>query len=604
MGLARRNEVPEELKWDLSLIYKTEEDMYADLERAKELARQIVVNFKGKLDNADAIVACVRDYEKVNEYFFTVSSYTNLAAAVDFYDTYALERDGRINNEMRQVHTELSFVDSEIAEADETVLKEAIEKSEHRKTYLQDILANKPHRLNAETEKALTALSGAFAAPNDVYGMIKQADMQFPSFSVDGKEYAMVFSLFEDNYEYEADTKVRRTAFAEFSKVARRYENTCAAAYNAQVTREKAEADLRGFDNVFDFLLFGQKATREMFDRQVDLITERLAPHMRRYAKLIQAMYGLDEMTFADLKLPLDPGYDPQVNIEQAHDYVKKGLAVLGTEYGEMIDRAFKERWFDFARNQGKTTGGFCASPYGRNSFILLSWNERMSDVFTIAHELGHAGHFQTCNSTQSLFDTDVSSYLVEAPSTMNEVLMVNYLLKTSDDKRFRRWVLSSFIGNTYYHNFVTHLREAWYQREVYNIIEAGGTVNAPVLCDIFKRNLETFWGDAVKLTEGAELTWMRQQHYYMGLYSYTYSAGLTVATQAALRIEKEGKPAVDDWKKLLALGGTIPPAELAKVAGIDISTDQPLNDTIDYIGSIIDEICRLTEELDGIRID
>ena len=397
---------------------------------------------------------------------------------------------------------------------------------------------------------------------------------------------------------------MRRAAFAAFSEKIRQYENVTGAIYNTQVSQEKAEATLRGYDSVFDYLLFGQKVTREMYDRQIDLITEKLAPHMRKYARLIKAKHGLDEMTFADLKLSVDPDYDPRVTIEESRDYVMKGLAALGEDYVAMVDQAYRERWFDFAKNQGKSTGGFCASPYGRNSFILLTWNGRMADVFTIAHELGHAGHFQTCNSTQSLFDTDVSGYMVEAPSTMNELIMANYLKKTSDDKRFRRWVLASMVGHTYYHNFVTHLREAWYQREVYKIIDEGGSVNAETLSGIFKKNLEIFWGDDVKLIPGAELTWMRQPHYYMGLYSYTYSAGLTVATQAALRIEKEGQPAVDDWKKLLALGGTLDPAGLAKTAGIDITTDKPLLDTIEYIGSMIDEICEITEELDGIHVD
>ena len=155
-------------------------------------------------------------------------------------------------------------------------------------------------------------------------------------------------------------------------------------------------------------------------------------------------------------------------------------------------------------------------------------------------------------------------------------------------------------VGNTYYHNFVTHLLEAAYQREVYRKVQAGESVQAETLSGIMKNMLEKFWGDAVELTDGAELTWMRQPHYYMGLYSYTYSAGLTIATQVCKRIEKEGQPAVDDWKKVLAAGSTKPPVELAAMAGIDISTDEPLLDTIETIGDMIDEICRLTDELNA----
>ena len=362
-------------------------------------------------------------------------------------------------------------------------------------------------------------------------------------------------------------------------------------------------SQLRRFGNVFDSLLFGQKVTREMYDRQIDLITERLAPHMRRYARLIGKIHHLDKMTFADLKIAVDPGYDPKVTIGESHKYVREALAILGEDYVDMVDRAYRERWIDFARNVGKSTGGFCSSLYRRNSFILLNWNDRMADVFTVAHELGHAGQSLYSDRAQSYYDTDPSTYMVEAPSTMNELLLAHHLIRAKADKRFRRWVLSNLVSNTYYHNFVTHLREAWYQREVYRIVDGGGSVNADVLSDLFRKNLELFWGGDVDIPEGAELTWMRQPHYYMGLYSYTYSAGLTVATQAMLRIEQEGRSAVEDWKKFLSAGGTEDPVGLARIAGFDITTDAPLNNTIDYIGSIIDEICSLTEQIDGIRL-
>ena len=177
----------------------------------------------------------------------------------------------------------------------------------------------------------------------------------------------------------------------------------------------------------------------------------------------------------------------------------------------------------------------------------------------------------------------------------MNEVLMAKYLLKTSEDKRFRRWVIANLIGNTYYHNFVTHFLEAAYQREVYKIIDQGGSVQADTLNGIMKSVLTKFWGDAVELTEGAELTWMRQPHYYMGLYSYTYSAGLTIATQVAERIDAEGMPAVEDWKRVLTAGATLTPVEFAKEAGVDVTTDEPLKKTIEWIGNMIDELWRLS---------
>ena len=599
MELKSRKDIPTELTWDLSSIYATEEEMYRDVEKLKSLGGRMAADYKGKLDTPRTIDVCLDDLRELERLMTLTGNYCDLAVSVDYYDTYNQERNEKLGRLFAEISSALSFIDSELVEQDEAILREAIEAATDNKHYLEDVLRNKPHQLHPEVERALAALSQSLYAPYQIYNMAKLADMKFDSFQADGKEYPLGYSLFEDDYEYEKDTRVRRAAFAAFSRKIREYENVTAAAYNTQVQTEKTMATLRGFDSVFDSLLFGQKVTRELYDRQIDLITEKLAPHMRRYARLLQRIHGLDKMTFADLKIAIDPEYDPKVTIEESRDYIEKGLSILGEEYVEMVRAAYRERWVDFAQNAGKSTGGFCASPYGKNSFILLSWNNRMADVFTLAHELGHAGHFKACNSAQSIFDTNVSSYFVEAPSTMNELLMAHYLLKTNPDKRFRRWVLSCMIGNTYYHNFVTHLMEAAYQREVYRIVDAGGSVNAEVLNRLMKETLEKFWGSDVEISDDAARTWMRQPHYYMGLYSYTYSAGLTIATQACKRIESEGASAVEDWKKVLAAGSTLDSVGLAKLAGIDITTDGPLLDTIAYIGGIIEEIERLTDELD-----
>lgn len=604
MKLNARKDVPVNETWDLSLIFAAEADFEAAVEKAKALADTLEKTYKNALTTPESIAECLALYEELEILLYQTTSYTSLAVSVDYTDTEAQKKDAKMTALAAEIGSRLSFIESEIADAPEELIRAAMDKTGRAKHYLAEILREKPHRLSAETEKVLAALRPVFNAPYDIYHMTKLADMKFGSFTVNGREYPLGYSLFEDEYEYEADTDVRRAAFRAFSDKLREYENTTAATYNTYLTQQRIMAKQRGFADMFEADLFTDHVTREMYDRQIDLITEKLAPAMRRYARLVGKMNKLDRVTFADLKLPLDAEFDPRVTIGESREYVRSALSVLGQDYADMVDEAYDKRWIDFARNVGKETGGFCSSPYGCNSYILLSWNNRMADVFTIAHELGHAGHFRLCNGAQSLFDTNVSGYLIEAPSTMNELLLAQDLLRKNTDKRFRRWVLSSLIGHTYYHNFVTHLREAWYQREAMNIIEQGGAVNAETLSGIFRKNLETFWGDAVELTEGCELTWMRQPHYYMGLYSYTYSAGLTLATQAALNIAAEGESAVARWRAMLEAGSTRDPLGLAAIAGIDLSTPDALEHTIAYISGIIDEIAALTEEIDGITLD
>lgn len=604
MKLNARKDVPVNETWDLSLIFAAEADFEAAVEKAKALADTLEKTYKNALTTPESIAECLALYEELEILLYQTTSYTSLAVSVDYTDTEAQKKDAKMTALAAEIGSRLSFIESEIADAPEELIRAAMDKTGRAKHYLAEILREKPHRLSAETEKVLAALSPVFNAPYDIYHMTKLADMKFGSFTVNGREYPLGYSLFEDEYEYEADTDVRRAAFRAFSDKLREYENTTAATYNTYLTQQRIMAKQRGFADMFEADLFTDHVTREMYDRQIDLITEKLAPAMRKYARLVGKMNKLDRVTFADLKLPLDAEFDPRVTIGESREYVRSALSVLGQDYADMVDEAYDKRWIDFARNVGKETGGFCSSPYGCNSYILLSWNNRMADVFTIAHELGHAGHFRLCNGAQSLFDTNVSGYLIEAPSTMNELLLAQDLLRKNTDKRFRRWVLSSLIGHTYYHNFVTHLREAWYQREAMNITEQGGAVNAETLSAIFRKNLETFWGDAVELTEGCELTWMRQPHYYMGLYSYTYSAGLTLATQAALNIAAEGESAVARWRAMLEAGSTRDPLGLAAIAGIDLSTPDALEHTIAYISDIIDEIAALTEEIDGITLD
>ncbi len=596
--LLKRNEVPVDETWDLSLIYKNDEEMEKDLEKLKQVADKLA-GYEGKLTTAQAVCEAL---ELENEFSILadwVSAYTYLAVETDHTDAKLVQKSSRVDNIVVECSTKISFFDNELANAPTDVLEEAKKLTKISRRTIDNVLKNKPHMLSADTEKALAALSQTLGSGYETYLSSKHADMKFDDFTADGKKYPLGYSLYEDDYEYEKNTAVRRAAYRAFYDKLKQFENTTATAYNQCVRYEKTMADLRGYDSVFDYLLFEDRVPRELYDRQIDVIMDKLAPHMRKLARLIKKIYKLDKMTYADLKLPVDPDYSPKVTLADAKKFCVEGLSIMGPEYVEMVKEAFDNRWFDVCNNEGKCTGGFCSSPYRKNSFILLSFNGRMSDVFTMAHELGHAGHFRACSNAQSALDCNTAMYFTESPSTMNELLLSHYLIKTNDDPRFRRWVLSNMVSNTYYHNFVTHLLEAAYQREVYKIIDEGGSVQAETLSGIFKSVLEKFWGDEVELTEGAELTWMRQPHYYMGLYSYTYSAGLTIATEVCNRIEREGQKAVDDWKRGLAAGGTMTPVEFAKNAGVDISTDAPLLHTIETIGSYIDEICRLTEELE-----
>ena len=280
-----------------------------------------------------------------------------------------------------------------------------------------------------------------------------------------------------------------------------------------------------------------------------------------------------------------------------AYDLVMKSVAPLGQEYANEVSRFRKERWVDFAANANKDSGGYAADPYKVHPYILMSWTGRMSDVYTLIHEIGHSGQFIFSDNNQSYFNTHMSTYYVEAPSTFNELLLSDYLEKQFDNPRQKRFALAHRLTDTYFHNFITHLLEAAFQRRVYNLIEEGKTFGAEQLNNIMKDVLSQFWGDAVEIDDDAALTWMRQSHYYMGLYSYTYSAGMVISTTGYLNL-KNNPNGDKDWLNFLKSGGSRTPLDTAKLIGADISTAQPLRDTIQFLSDTVDQIITYTEEL------
>lgn len=599
----KRSQVNPKETWNIENIYKTFDRYSEELERFKLLVNEFVEKYKGKIQNYELLISSLNDRVEIYELTDKLSHYASLPTSADMYDENLADIEDTFRTIYAEHSAKLSFYFDELLDLDTEIL-EGAKQNEDYKVFIEDLLKEKSHRLNPETEKILAELSKTFSFPYRLYETTKGRDIVFSNFDVDGVEYDLSYNKFEGEYEYEKDKDIRRKSFEVFSKEIRKYQHTTAATYNAQVQKEKTLAKLRGYENVFEYLLSSQKVSRDLYNRQMDIIMDELAPHMRKYANILKSIHKLDEIRYSDLKIDIDPDYSPDVSYDEAKKYVLEGLCVLGEDYLEIMNEAFENGWIDYANNDEKSTGAFCATPYKTPAFICMTFNNKMSDVMTLAHELGHAGHFTLTHQNQNILNSDPSMYFVEAPSTTNELLVENYLLKLAEDKkdlRMKRWVLSQMVAKTYYHNFVTHLLEGWYQREVYNLVEQGKDVNASILNKIFKETLEKFWGEDVLLDEGAELTWMRQPHYYMGLYPYSYSAGLTIGTQVSKNIRENGVEAANKWKEVLKMGGSKSPQQLAQLAGVDVSTDQPLKDTVKYIGELISEIEQISKKLGEI---
>lgn len=597
-GLPLREEVPVKETWDLKDLFTSDQAFYQTLEQVVQISLDFNHTYYQKLNNIETIEKALDEYERILIEIDRLYNYPELRLSVDTSNEEAQKVNAKLNTTSGKLAGLLSFVDSEILELPDEIISELRSQTKYPH-FIKQLQDRKPYQLSADVEKVLATLTPTLRSPFELYGTTKSLDINFESFDYEGVTYPLDYATFENEYEDHPSPEFRRKSFRAFSDALRQYQHTTAATYNMQVQQEKIEADLRGYDSVIDYLLQDQEVTKDMFDRQIDVIMSDLAPVMQKYAKIIQRVHNLDKMRFEDLKISIDPNFEPEISIEESKKYIYGALKVLGDDYVKMLESAYDYRWIDFAQNKGKDTGAYCASPYITHSYVFISWTGKMAETFVLAHELGHAGHFTLAQNHQNLLESEASMYFVEAPSTMNEMLMANYLFNSSNNPRFKRWVIGSILSRTYYHNMVTHLLEAAYQREVYSRVDNGESLTAPLLNEIMLNTYKAFFGDTVEMTDGVELTWMRQPHYYMGLYSYTYSAGLTIGTVVSQCIKKEGQPAVDRWLKTLQAGGSQSPIELAQIAGVDITTDAPLKETINYISNLVDELEVLTYQIE-----
>ncbi|MDO4432765.1 MAG: oligoendopeptidase F [Aerococcaceae bacterium] len=590
--LPLRQDLPIEETWDLTLLFKTQDDYEEAVDVLKQDVLNFVKNYAEQLAQESKLLAALADYEQINRKLSFIRAYGALGYETDKLNAQYEENEAKLAPLFEFVAQQFAFFEPEISQLPESVIQTTADSPYHY--YIEEVMRGKSTLLSKEVEEVLSALGGSIFNQYGQYLTTKFQDLTFDDFEANGKIYSNSFVEFEGDYECHLDPAIRHASWQSFHNGLAKYQHSLAANYISQVQTEKKMATLRGFDSVIDFLLFNQKVSREAYNRQIDVIMSEFAPVMRRYAKLLAQEHGLETVSLADIKMPFTTTPATKISIAEARAMIEQTFEVLGEEYMEIVRRSFDERWIDFPMNQTKSTGGFCSTVYGGPAYTLLNWTGLLSEVLVLAHELGHAGHFSLTNKNQLCISPEVSLYFTEAPSTANEVIMCQYLLNQPVDNAQKRTLITEFISRTYFHNMVTHLLEADFQRKVYLAVDRQEVLNAQKLNAFFKETLEQFWGEAVEINEGAELTWMRQPHYFIGLYPYTYSAGLTIGTQIGQRIANKETDAIEQWLHVLKAGGTMNPLELAQLAGVSMEDATALRSAIQYVDGLLDQVEQL----------
>ena len=593
MALKNRREMDPKFQWKLSDIFETQAAWEQAFQNAKK-AVDTLGALEGTLKQSpqqlkaglDQIYAATRQVE-------LVYLYANLFKSGDNGDPEAQRLEGRAMSLYVALSTALSFVDPEIlsipkAELDAWLRLPELQEYRH---ILEDTDRMRPYSLPKEQEKMLAQLADAAGAPDEAFTMLESVDMTFPDITgEDGKPASLshgTYGLYRDS----RNRAVRKEAFETYHGEFQRYINTIAAMYSGQVKLDEYYANVRGYKNALEKSLFGNNVPVAVYDSLVEAVHGGL-PIMERYLKLRKKTLKLDALHMYDLYCPMVDEVSYDIDFEDCKALVKKALAPLGEDYAKLLDKAYREQWMDVYENKGKTTGAFSCGVFGVHPYVLLNYTRSLEDAFTMAHELGHAMHSYYSSANNSFANHDYRLLVAEVASTVNEVLLTKYLLKTETDPKRRAYLLNHLL-ESFRTTVFRQTLFAEFERDAHEMYRNGEPLTAELLSRRYHELNELYYkGAVVDPLQDAE--WARIPHFYSAYYVYQYATGFCSAVAIADGIYETGDPS--GYLKFLTTGGSDYPLEELKIAGVDLTKPQVVQRALKVFESTLDELEALLE--------
>lgn len=593
MALKNRREMDPKFQWKLSDIFETQAAWEQAFQNAKK-AVDTLGALEGTLKQSpqqlkaglDQIYAATQQVE-------LVYLYANLFKSGDNGDPEAQRLEGRAMSLYVALSTALSFVAPEIlsipkAELDAWLRLPELQEYRH---ILEDTDRMRPYSLPKEQEKMLAQLADAAGAPDEAFTMLESVDMTFPDITgEDGKPASLshgTYGLYRDS----RNRAVRKEAFETYHGEFQRYINTIAAMYSGQVKLDEYYANVRGYKNALEKSLFGNNVPVAVYDSLVEAVHGGL-PIMERYLKLRKKTLKLDALHMYDLYCPMVDEVSYDIDFEDCKALVKKALAPLGEDYAKLLDKAYREQWMDVYENKGKTTGAFSCGVFGVHPYVLLNYTRSLEDAFTMAHELGHAMHSYYSAANNSFANHDYRLLVAEVASTVNEVLLTKYLLKTETDPKRRAYLLNHLL-ESFRTTVFRQTLFAEFERDAHEMYRNGEPLTAELLSRRYHELNELYYkGAVVDPLQDAE--WARIPHFYSAYYVYQYATGFCSAVAIADGIYETGDPS--GYLKFLTTGGSDYPLEELKIAGVDLTKPQVVQRALKVFESTLDELEALLE--------
>ena len=591
--MPNRNEISNEYKWDFSPIFKDDaawEAAYADVEKKiPELAA-----LSGTLTkSADALKSALDKIYAAEEVLERIYAYAHLHMDTDNGNADYQSMNARAMSLYVNFSMATSFVDPEILSMPEEKLKEfasspALEGYRH---ILDDTNRARPHTLDAKTEQMLAMLGEAAQTPSNAFDMLEAVDMTFPETTgEDGKPAPLTHASYRVFLESK-NRDVRREAYEKYFGTFKKYINTLNALYSGSVKQDTFFSRVKNFEGSVQSALFGTNVPVSVYDSLIKAVHDGL-PTMKKYIDVRKKLLGIDDVHMYDLYTPIVKDVDMKMTYDEAKELVLGACAPLGDEYLSLLRRAFRERWIDVYENPGKTTGAFSMGVYGAHPYVLLNFSGTLDDAFTLAHELGHSMHSYFSSRENSYANHSYRILCAEVASTVNEVLLSKYLLKTETDKSRRAAILNhlleGFRGTVYRQTLF-----AEFERAAHEMDERGEPLTAQSLNKLY-RDLNLKYYDGAVVDDIHDIEWARIPHFYTAFYVYQYATGFSSAVKIASEIIESGD--ASNYLKFLSTGGSDYSIEELKIAGVDLtdpgtvrSALKVFDDTLEQFKALMD---------------
>ena len=587
--LKERSELDPQFQWDLTPMFESDAAWETALENL-DAEIDSVAAFAGKLSDAITIGAYLDATTELNRKVEQLYCYASMRHDEDTRGEAAQSMYARINSKYVKLITALSFAQPEILALPEETLTAIVNDPAvaDYKFNLEDLLRSKPHTLSKAEEKLLASFGEVMQAPSEAYHNLEDADLVFdPAKNAEGEEVEVTGSNFVP-IEMGTDRVLRENAFRSFYKGYRQHINTMAATYAGAVKAATAEARARHYESSRAMSMAGENVPVEVYDNLVATVRKHM-PAMHRYVRLRKKMLGVDELHFYDLYTPVVPDADMKITFEEAKETVLKALAPMGEDYLAILKEGFENRWIDVYENEGKTSGAYSAGARV-HPYVLLNHKDTLNCMFTLAHEMGHAIHSYLSNKNQPVVYSDYVIFVAEVASTCNEALLMQYLLKNTEDKKQRAYLINYFLEQ-----FRTTLYRqtmfAEFELKINEMVAAGESLTAEGLNELYGELNKLYFGDGIVLDDEIKLEWARIPHFYYDYYVYQYATGYSAAIALSQRILKYGEPAVKDYIGFLKGGCSTDPISLLKGAGVDMATTQPINEALAMFGELVKEM-------------